>query len=102
MVALWVPSSRPSPRSKDSWSPPPSTRPEALTPSSRIPSPGSTPARSAAATCPMAPPVVIDRSSVCERVCRDRSLNLTLTVTVRAALDAPRNMVATDSAMRST
>ena len=40
-VALCVPSSRPSPRSKDSWSPPPSTRPEALTPSSLIPSPGS-------------------------------------------------------------
>ena len=50
VVALSVPSSRPSPRSKDNWSPPPSTRFEALTPSSRIPSPGWTPARSAAAT----------------------------------------------------
>ena len=39
---------------------------------------------------------------VCERVWRERSLNLTLTVTVRAALEEPRSMVATDSAMRST
>ena len=67
-----------------------------------MPSPGSMPASSAAATWPMAPPVAMGRPSVCERVCRERSLNLTFTVTVRAAVDAPRSMVATDSAMRST
>ena len=49
----------PSPRSNDNWSPPPSTRPDALTPSSRIPSPGSIPASSEAATCPIVPPVVM-------------------------------------------
>ena len=101
-VALWLSSASPSPRSKESWSTPPAARPEALTPRRRMPSPGSTPDSSAAATCPMAPPVAIGRSRVCERDCSDRSLNLTLTVIVRAELDAPRSMVATDSAMRST
>ena len=42
-------SSRPSPRSKDNWSPPAGTRPDALTPRSLIPSPGSIPARRDAA-----------------------------------------------------
>ena len=67
-----------------------------------MPSPGSTPDNSAAATCPMAPPVAMGRSSVCERDCKDKSLNLILTVIVRAELEAPRSMVATESAMRST
>ena len=39
---------------------------------------------------------------MCERVTSERSLNLILTVTVRADDAAPRSMVATDSAMRST
>ncbi len=65
-----------------------------------MPSPGSIPARSAAATCPMAPPVEMGRPIVCERVWIEKSLNFTFTVTVRVALDSPRNMVATDSAMR--
>ncbi len=67
-----------------------------------MPSPGSMPASSAAATCPMAPPVAIGRPRVCDRVCSDRSLNFTFTVIVRADVDAPRSIVATDSAMRST
>ena len=87
-IALSTCSPTPSPRSNDSWSVPPAISPEALTPRSRMPSPGSTVASSAAATWPMAPPVVSGRAEVCERVTSERSLNLIFTVTVRADDDA--------------